>query len=103
VPFAYIAGAGVALVQVTDKPSIALRITLITIAGVGGFAVWHLSYLYRAARRAFDAIRDVEAKLSLPPTATNWTPEHLVALLTLTISTALGSLLSGLYLFLCGR
>lgn len=96
VPFAYLAASGVVLVQLAHKSETPtpLRIALIIIAVIGGFTIWHLAHIYRAAHRCFYGLRDIEKKLNLLDDATKWTPGHLWALLSLTIAASLASLLA---------
>src|SRR4029453_5648485 len=79
VPLAYLAAAGVIVVQAADgkHAALTLPLALLVSGGVGVFVVWHLASLWCAARRSFDGIIDLEEALSLPPKATDWRPRHL--------------------------
>src|SRR5262245_16334468 len=67
VPLAYLAGAGIAVVQVSDGKHgpLVLPLALLSVAVIGGFVVWHLVGLVCAARRGFGGIRSIEGQLSL--------------------------------------
>ena len=100
VPFAYVAGAAVALAQLAEKP-VARIVALALIFVIGCFTILHLAFIYRAAHRAFCAMVEVEKRLDLSPDATKWTPGHLWAFLGLTILASAGSLVAAVYLFAC--
>jgi hypothetical protein len=78
VPFAYLAGAGIAAVQVSDGKHgpLALPLALVITGIVGAFVVWHLGALCCAARRSYEGISSIEGQLSLLPGHTQWSPGH---------------------------
>ena len=100
VPFAYLAGAGIAVMQASDGKHGPLALALAVAASrvVGVFVVWHLGVLCCAARRSYDGITEVEEHVSLSSKHTQWSPGHLYAFLTLTILASLAGLIYGSYL-----
>jgi hypothetical protein len=103
VPFAYLAGAGIAVMQATDRKysPLVLPLTLIISGVVGIFVVCHLAALCCAANRSYRGIVDVEKQLSLSAEHTEWSPWHLYAFLALTVLTTLVALVAGAYLLKC--
>jgi hypothetical protein len=103
VPFAYIAAAGIVIMQASDGKHgpLVLAFTLSASGAVGIFVVWHLVSLCSAAHRSWKGLTEIEALLSLSPKQTRWSPGHLYALLTLTILASLSALIAAAYRFRC--
>jgi hypothetical protein len=98
VSFAYLVGSGAVLTQLADEQNpLTLTGALLAIAVLGGFMVYHLRGLLKAARRSFDGIAHVEELLGLRKEDTAWTPGHLNALLWSTALAAAASFIGALY------
>jgi len=69
VPFAYVGILGVVLAQVADKGTCVIRIASICGGLFGSLVLLHLLGMADGSKRAVKAIRDVEKKLYLTPTA----------------------------------